>query len=139
MANILHLPIVILDQMDPTDNVTVFMPENRSLSPVTRSWEREITPALKEGHKMVILHWVMHRRHFEPVMPINNHGTPQGRNEQKGQGDKGNMRALGKRNRQEKEPQRPIGKPTRLVDNNKGQESMDNYVIGERRRKKDPG
>ena len=69
MAHILQAPIVILDQMAPTDNVTVFTPTQESLVPTTRSWIREVLPAFREGHKMVILHWVMHRQHYEPVIP----------------------------------------------------------------------
>ena len=69
MAHILQAPIVILDQMAPTDNVTVFTPTQESLVPTTRSWTREVLPAFREGHKMVILHWVMHRQHYEPVIP----------------------------------------------------------------------
>ena len=88
---------------------------------------------------MVILHWVMHRRHFEPVMPRNNHGTPQEQSEPERQGDKGNTRILGKRSRQEEESKRPINKPTKLDDNNKGQGTMEDYIIGKRQRKQDPG
>ena len=55
----------------------MFTPENRSFTPIIRSWEREILPAFREGYRMVILHWVMDRRHYEPVIPrIDDPGTP---------------------------------------------------------------
>ena len=56
LASILQVPIVILDQMAPTDSVVVFTPENRSFIPVIRSWEREILPAFREGYRIAILH-----------------------------------------------------------------------------------
>ena len=101
MANVLQVPIVILDQMAPADNVAVFTPESRSFAPTTRSWEREIIPALQERCGMIILHWVMSRQHYEPVIPlINNPGTLRAEDKRGELGNKRRIGALGGHTRQ---------------------------------------